>query len=195
MHHLMNRYLAIQFILVFMLLIHMVPVKALANSKTQELQRKIADIRLLKQQLADRRLQAETVLAALIGQQNELMAEIHLLQKSLGLKSHQQAQDNARVRYDIELLRTIMAFTNKFTEKIRLYQTGHDKLTYLNQLAQDDIKMIDTLHDLEIDALTTQISLVINKYLGEAHIIQIDPEKIEPTPPESIWLELAKSRN
>ncbi|MGD9367166.1 MAG: hypothetical protein PVH87_15820 [Desulfobacteraceae bacterium] len=165
-----------------------------ANSKAEELKRKIADIGLLKQQLGDRQQQAEAVLASLVAQQNELLSEVRLLQRSLNFKSYQETMKSERSYNNIELLRIIMAYTNEFTNKIRLYQTGQDKLTYLQQLADDDIKMIGTLNDFEIDALTTQISLVINKYLGEAHIIQIDPEKIKPSTPETVWETIVKGK-
>lgn len=165
-----------------------------ANSKADELKRKIADIGLLSQQLGDRQQQAEAVLASLVVQQNELLAEVRLLQRSLNFKSYQQAMKYERAYYNIELLRTIMAYTNEFTNKIRFYQSGQDKLTYLQQLADDDIKMIGALNDFEIDALTTQISLVINKYLGEAHIIQIDPEKINLSTPKTVWETMVKGK-
>jgi hypothetical protein len=64
----------------------------------------------------------------------------------------------------------------------------------LQQLAGDDIKMMGALNDFEIDALTTQISLVINKYLGEAHIIQIDPEKINRSTPQTVWEAIVKGQ-
>lgn len=165
-----------------------------ANSKADELKRKIADIGLLRQQLGDRQQQAEAVLSSLVVQQNELLAEVRLLQRSLNFKSYQQAMKNERAYYNIELLRTIMAYADEFTNKIRFYQSGQDKLTYLQQLADDDIKMIGALNDFEIDALTTQISLVINKYLGEAHIIQIDPEKIKPSTPETVWETMVRDK-
>lgn len=158
-----------------------------ANSNMEELQRKVADITLLKGQLGDRQQQAETALEALLKQQNELLAEVHVLMKSLSIRSFQDAQEHLRIRYDIQLLGTIAAYCQAFEAKIRLYQTGRDKLTYLQQLADDDAKMIATLNDFHIDALATQISLVINQYLDEAHTIQIDLEKIEIKSSQTIW--------
>ena len=142
-----------------------------ANSNMEELQRKVADITLLKGQLGDRQQQAE----------------VHVLMKSLSIRSFQDAQEHLRIRYDIQLLGTIAAYCQAFEAKIRLYQTGRDKLTYLQQLADDDAKMIATLNDFHIDALATQISLVINQYLDEAHTIQIDLEKIEIKSSQTIW--------
>jgi hypothetical protein len=167
-------------------------IRAMDTRNPEELQRKIADITLLKQQLLDRKSHAESMQEKLTRQQAELIAEVRLLQKSFGFKSYQQAKEFDRARYNIQLLTSIIAYNQIFSDKIKIYQTGHDKLNYLLQLAEDDIKMIRTLHDFEIDALTTQISLVINRYIGEAHIIQIDPQRIKLPPPEKIWADISK---
>ena len=171
---------------------HIAAQDACASAKAEELRRKIADIGLLKQQLSDRQRQVETVLEELMVQQRDLAAEVHLLQKSFGFSSYEQARRIDRAYYNIELLRTITAYINTFSEKIRIYKAGCDKLAYLHQLANDDIKMINTLSDFQIDALTTQISLVINRYLAEAHIVQIDPEKITPLPAAIVWEAIEK---
>jgi hypothetical protein len=47
--------------------------------------------------------------------------------------------------------------------------------------------MISTVSDLKIDALTTQISLVINRYLPDAHTIQIDPQQVALISAEQVW--------
>lgn len=184
-HPLLN--IVIRSTLVCLLLVNISSIAGAANSKTEELQRKIADIRLLQQQLEDRRQQAETVLKSLSVQQGNLASEVRLLQRSFDFKSYQQVQNNDRARYNIELLRNILAYSEAFFKKIKIYQTGNDKLNYLLELAEDDIKMMRTLSDFQIDALATQISLVINKYLHEAHIIQIDPKNIKPPSPEKVW--------
>jgi hypothetical protein len=167
---------------------------ACAESKAHELQRKIADIGLLKEQLADRMQQAKSVLTELQAQQRNLATEVRLLHKSYDFKSYQQVRKFDRAHHNIELLRSLTAYSEAFAKKIRFYQSGYDKLTYLSQLAEDDIKMINAMNDFEIDALTTQISLVINTYLREAHVIQIDPEKIELATSESIWNKIVKGK-
>jgi hypothetical protein len=184
----------ISFTMVFLLLMIFSTISAWANTKSEELQRKIADLGLLAQQLEDRRQQAEAVLASLLSQRNDLVSEVRLLQKSLNFKSYDQVAKHDRARYNIDLLRTITAYMDKIAKKIKLYKTGKDKLTYLQQSAEDDIKMIRTLNDFEIDALTTQISLVINRYLSEAHIIQIDPKSIELAAPGTIWEGIIKGK-
>jgi len=167
---------------------------ACAGSEADELRQKIADIGLLKTQLTDRMQQAEGVLAELLTQQRNLVDEVRLLQKSYDMKSYAQVKNFDRARYNIELLRSLTAYADAFTQKIQFYHAGYDKLTYLRQSAEDDIKMIQTMNNFEIDALTTQISLVINTYLREAHVIQIDPEKIELPSAESIWEKVVQKK-
>jgi hypothetical protein len=160
---------------------------AAADSSTDELQRKIADIALLNQQLGDRMRQAEAALEAVLKQQNSLADEVHLLIKSFKIKSFEDTRSNLRLGNDLELLRTIDAYRRAFEAKIRFYQTGRNKLTYLQQLVEDDSRMVATLSDFQIDALTTQVSLVINQYLDDAHSIQIDSQNIDMVSAQTIW--------
>ncbi len=177
----------VRFALIGLLTVMVTCFDAQASTNTEELQRKIADISLLKQQLQDRKQQAESALETLLRQQKEIVAEVHVLLKSLNISSFDEAQQHLRLRYDIELLRTITAYRQGFETKIRFYQNGRDKLAYLQQLAEDDTRMITTLSDFQIDALATQISLVINQYLKEAHNIQIDLQNIEMSSGQSVW--------
>ena len=158
-----------------------------AATKAQQLKQKIADITLLKQQLQDRSKKAEFILNELLVQRNDIVSEIRILVKSLNIQSLDQALKHQRIYYNIELLRLLVAYIDEFDTKVQLYRTGFDKLTYLHKLADDDIRMVTTLSDFQIDALTTQISLVINRYMPEAHTIQIDPRHVLKASDQSVW--------
>jgi hypothetical protein len=160
---------------------------AAANVKKAELEQKIADIALLQNQLRDRMQQSQAILDALNEQQNLVTGEIQVLVRSLNIKTMAQAQDHLRLRNNLELLRMIHAYMDKLDAKLSFYQSGRERLGYLRKLAEDDIRMIATLSDLKIDALTTQISLMITHYLPEAHIIQIDPQEVPLTSLEQAW--------
>ena len=164
-----------------------------ANPKVGELERKMADLTLLHQQLEDRLNSAHTIRSALDEQQIQLKSEILLLTKSMSIKTFQQATEHLRLHYNIELLRTVMTYMDELDAKILFYQTGRDRLSYLKQLAEDDIRMITALNDLKIDALTTQISLVINRYLPEAHNIQIDPQEVNLISTRQVWDRVVKT--
>jgi len=174
--------------------IWLLPVGVSASSKSDELRRKTADITLLQQQLQDRILQAEQIHTALLEQQRQLVDEIHLLRKQHHINELPQAELIPRIHYNIELLRSMMVYIAVFDDKIRYFQTGWDKMSYLLRLIEDDIKMIDTLSDLKIDALMTQISLVINRYMPDAHIIQIDPNKLDPLSAQAVWETILRAR-
>lgn len=168
--------------------------EAFANSKVQQLRQKIADISLLKQQLHDRSEKAEVILNAMLAQRNDIVSEIRVLVKSLNIKSLEQARQHDRIHYNIELLRLLVAYIDELDSKVLTYKTGFDKLAYLNQLANDDIRMVATLSDFQIDALTTQISLVINRYMTEAHTIQIDPRHVLKASAQGVWEDIKKGK-
>ncbi len=160
---------------------------AAANVKRAELEQKIADIALLQNQLGDRMQQTQAILHALLEQQNQVTSEIQVLVRSLNIKNIAQVQEHLRLRNNFELLRMIHAYTDELEVKLTFYQTGRERLGYLRKLAEDDIRMIATLSDLKIDALTTQISLMITRYLPEAHVIQIDPQDVALSSLEQAW--------
>lgn len=160
--------------------------------KAQQLKQKIEDIKLLRQQLQDRNQKAESILNELLALRNEIVSEVRILVKSLNIKSLEQARKHHRMHYNIELLRYVVAYIDEFDSKVRLYRTGIDKLTYLHQLAADDIRMVSTLSDFRIDALATQISLMINRYMPEAHTIRIDPRHVLNASDQSVWDAICK---
>ena len=163
-----------------------------ANPKAAELQQKIADINLLLQQIKDRSAHVQSIRNALGEQHDALASEIQIIRKSLGIRSIKQAQRHLRLHYNLDLLCTILTYMDELDAKLLLLQTGRDRLNYLRQLAEDDIRMITTLNDLKIEALTTQISLVINRYLPEAHTIQIDPQHLPLLTVQQVWDRLTK---
>jgi hypothetical protein len=165
-----------------------------AATKTEQLKQKIADITLLQQQLQDRSKKAEYILDELLVQRNEIVSEVRILVKSLNIQSLEKARKHHRIRHNIELLRLLVAYIDEFDTKVQLYRTGFDRLTYLHQLADDDLRMVSTLSDFQIDALTTQISLVINRYMPEAHTIQIDPRRVLKASDQSVWEGIAKGK-
>jgi len=173
-----------------MITLYVAPVGA--NSKIQELERKSADLSLLDQQLEDRMQQAQNLRSELREQQNMLSAEIQVLIRNFKVNTLQQAQQHLRIRYNMTLLGMVLSYIRELDEKMAFYQAGRDRLGYLRQLAEDDKRMISALNDLKIDALTTQISLVINSYLPEAHIIQIDPKNIKPLSAQQVWERINK---
>jgi hypothetical protein len=158
-----------------------------ADSKIRELEGRTADIALLKGQLGDRQRQAETVLEELEAFQSEVLDETRIILKSYRIATLEETLAHQRLGFNLRLIQETTAYMLAFNDKIRFYKTGQDKLVYLHQLVQDDLKMSATLNHYEIDALTTQISLLVNRYLQDAHAIQIDPQLVEPISLQQVW--------
>ena len=176
-------------ILVFcVLLVCSAPISA--NEKISELDQKIADITLLDQQLHDRYDQVTVIQADLNKQRKNYEAEISILAKSLHIASFEDASQHLRIRYNLELLRTINAYLDELDIKKLFYHSGQSRLQYLKQMAEDDIKMMSAVNDMKIEALVTQISLIVSRYLPEAHIIQIDVDNIVKPTSRTIWNEI-----
>lgn len=171
------------------------PAMLTANTKTGDLKQKVADMTLLHHQLTDRIEEAKVIREKFRHQKQGLLDEINVLRQTYKFKQFSDADQHLRIHYNMLLIGTMDAYLKRIEEKIMFYENGQDRLIYLQKLASDDIRMIDTLNDLEIDALTTQISLVISQYLAEAHVIQFQSGDITPVPPEKIWASIVAQSN
>ncbi len=181
-------------VLVFACLMLLPFSEASANPKIDLLKRKIADMQLLDNELDRQMSLAASLKARLAEQRLQLVNEILDLNRAFKLKSFKEATGKLRYKYDLELIRTLDAYIKLLDEKISFYQVGRDRVAFLLQLADDDIRMLTTLSDLRIDALTTQISLIINQYLPEAHTIIVKPEELQKPPAKIIWRQIALSK-
>lgn len=160
---------------------------ARANTKSEDLKQKVADIALLHHQLADRIEQAKAIREKFRHQKQSLTDEINVLRQAKQFKTFEDADQHLRIHYNLLLIGSVDGYLKEIDNKILYFETGQNRLVYLQKSASDDIRMIDTLNDLEIDALTTQISLVISQYLPEAHVIQLSTDDITPSPPQLVW--------
>jgi|AMWB02.1.fsa_nt_gi hypothetical protein len=171
------------------------PVQAEAGANASELQARIADIDLLERQLTERQQEIESLREELTRNRKGLADEIVHLQKSLGVDSYAKAEQHPRICHNLEIMRLISGFNRALESKWAFYQSGCNRLDYLRQSAQDDLRMVTTLNNLKTDALTTQISLVINSYLPEAHTLQIDPKSFELPGTQVVWDELSARKS
>ena len=170
------------------------PYSATANPKIADLEQKVADLSLLQHQLVDRIEQAKALREKFLRLKESYTDEIATLRQRFDINNFEDADRNLRIHYNIQLIGSLTACLDQIEHKIIFLQTGLDKLSYLQQSAKDDIKMIGALNDLEIDALTTQISLIINQYIGDAHVIQLDSENIDSFSPLTIWKAIVASK-
>ncbi len=163
------------------------PPGTLGDDNISELRQKMADISLLQSQLNERKREAINIRESLYTHLTVLKSEIEDLVAQKKIRDFKTAQYHPRVRYNIQLSGEIMAYIDQFNQKIRFYQIGQDKLDYLYQQADDDLKIINTLTHLKIEALLAQIDVVIFEYLPEAHRILISLSELEIDRADVIW--------
>lgn len=158
-----------------------------ANTKGEQLRRAMADLSLLNNQLSQRKADAAEIRDVLSQQAKEIKAEARkeILAKKVTKKS--EALTHPRLVYNFMLMAEIQAYIDRYKQKIRYYRLACDRLSYLYQQADDDLKIVSTLSGMKVDALISQANQLNRSYLSEAQTILLKPNLMVLDPPEKIW--------
>ena len=125
----------------------------------------------------------------------ELEKEIKLENEQLQIKSYPKAIHNPRIEFDLKLIQLLIGYKYRINEKIRSFQDGYQTLVFFQQQVQDDLRMIKTLNDMEIDKLITQINSVLDEFFPELGKPVFDAQKIPMKDTEKIWNEIIQQQN
>lgn len=163
------------------------PSAVTANNKAELLRQTMADIALLNSQMAQRKTDADGIRDALSAQLETIEKEARRQCRDKGISSEADALKNPRLLYDLMLMAEIQAYIHRYTQKLGYYRVACDRLSYLYQQADDDLKIVSTLSDMKIDALISQAEKILDGYLPEAQTIIIQPDRLTIEAPEKIW--------
>jgi hypothetical protein len=83
-----------------------------------------------------------------------------------------------------------MAYTNRLNERIDFFQTANERLIFMVHQIDDDIAIINTLEDMEIEKLITRIDRLLNEFIPQTKKHVFDATEILPVPIERIWNEI-----
>ena len=172
---------------VLVLVLTALPSSVVANNSGEMLRRTMADIALLNSQIIQRMAEADEIRAALSAKRQEIEAEAWREVNDKGIKTQAEALKNPRVFHDLMLIAEIKAYIHRYTLKIGYYRVAADRLSYLYQEADDDLKIVNTLSGMKIDALISQSEKVLDGYLPDAQTIIIQPGALTIEAPENIW--------
>ncbi len=164
---------------------------AAAGDKSEQLRRTMADISLLSSQMAQRKADAAEIRRALAQRFQDLREEARQEARAKKISTAGQALEQPRILHDLTLMAEIDAYRERYRQMINFYRVAYDRLGYLYQQADDELKMVDTLSDLKIDALLVQAAKVQDSYLPHAQTIVIEPERLTVDPPEAFWPAIA----
>lgn len=170
------------------------PMIAQAATKSEQLRRTMADIALMNHQLSQRKADAEAIQDALVAQWQGIEREVRGLIAEKGIPSVSAAAHTPRIWFDLMLIAELKAYVARYAQRIAYYRIAMDRLSYLYQEADDDLKIINTLADMKIDALIAQAEKIIDGYLADAQTLVIHPDALIVDPPETVWQALTSEK-
>ena len=162
--------------------------------KTLELNRKMDEISSLQQSLSQKISLATQKQVQLRQNVTELEKEIKQEIAQLQIRSYQGAIRSSRIEYDLKLIQLSIGYMVGIDEKISYFQNGLQTLAFFQQQAQDDLRMLKTLNDMEIDKLIIQIDLILDEFLPELGKPVFDTRNVPMKNPEAIWNEIIQQQ-
>lgn len=137
------------------------------GDKSTGLRRKMAEIESLQTLLSGKITIAAEKRDQLTQKMEELKEEIKQETEQWEIESYQNALRNDRIDYNLKLLQLLLGYTSGLTKKILYFQNGNETLDFFLQQVQDDLLIIKTLNDLQIDKLIALINSVLDEYIPE----------------------------
>ncbi len=166
-----------------------------SEHKSTALNRKMAEISSLQQSLSQKISLAMQKQEQLKQKVDELEKEIKQEKEQLQIESYLKAIRNPRIEFNLKLIQLLFGYIAGLTEKISYFQNGYQTLDFFRQQAQDDLLMIKTLNDLEIDRLIAQINSILDEFIPELGKPIFDTNDIPSKDTEKIWNDLIQQQN
>jgi hypothetical protein len=166
-----------------------------SEHKSTELNRKMAEISSLQQSLSQKISLAMQKQEQLKQKVDELEKEIKQEKEQLQVESYLKAIRNPRIEFNLKLIQLLFGYIIGLTEKISYFQNGYQTLNFFRQQVQDDLLMIKTLNDMEIDRLIAQINSILDEFIPELGKPIFDTNDIPSKDTEKIWNEIIQQQN
>ena len=166
-----------------------------SEHKTTELNRKMAEISSLQQSLSQKILLVMQRQEQLKQKVDELEKEIKQEKEQLQIESYLKAIRNPRIEFNLKLIQLLFGYITGLSERISYFQNGYQTLEFVRQQVQDDLLMIKTLNDMEIDKLIAQINSVLDEFIPELGKPLFDTNDIPSKKTEKIWNEIIQQQN
>ena len=158
--------------------------------KKAALEQKIFEISTLKARVIDKIDQALEMQTDLQEQLNKLRDEIRTEQILSHITSHQEALNNLRIRNNLYLIQQLKAYLNRLDKRIVYFQTGKARLRFLIRQIKDDMAIIHTLKDMEIEKLLTHIDRVLDEFVPQTEKQIFNAANVQRTSIAHIWDEI-----
>ena len=163
---------------------------AASSLKTAALEQKVIEIAALRVKIIDKIDQGIEMRIFLQKRLNELRDEINEEQNFFGINAHEAPLENLRINYNLNLIRHLRAYIDQLDERIAYFQSGNERLKFYLRQIKDDMAIINTLKDLEIENLIGQIDTVLDEFIPEIKKKIFDASDIRLMPTEQAWSEI-----
>jgi len=179
--------------IVMVLVLSILGSPAAADSrKTAVLKQKMIAISALRVKIIDKIDQGIEMRSLLEERLKELRDEIEIEQNRSGINEYelQTPLENWRIIYNLNLIQHLRAYIDRLDERIDYFQTGNERLKYYLHQIEDDIAIINTLQDMEVENLISRIDTVLDEFIPETGKKIFDAFEIRLMPAEQIWKEM-----
>ena len=166
---------------------------AASRSEIDLMEQTIADITDLRDNMSQKMKEATQIHRKLYEQSEELKEEIRWEQKRNNVKKYQQAAALPRVQFNLKLLQTLLAYMQELESRIVYYKAGNQRLEFLLIQAQDDLKVINTLRNLDVQELLIKANEAIATHQPAIQGHMIDMADITLPPVEVVWRKTVQS--
>ena len=177
------------FLALMVLLLSTGPILA-GSQKTVELNHQVSEISMVRKDISQKISQATDMRDQLQEQMQELIKEIIKEKNRYQLDSFQAAINNLRISYDLKLVQQLRGYIKKLDQRITYFQTADETLAYYYQQVQDDMHIIRTLNDFEVDNLISQINGSLDEYIPETKKHMINVQVVQWIESEKLWDEI-----
>jgi len=163
---------------------------AASSHKTAALEQKTIEISALRVKIIDKIDQGIEMRIFLQKRLNEFRDEIEIEQDRFGLTGPEAPLENLRINYNLNLIQHLRAYTDRLDERIAYFQTGNERLKFYLRQIKDDIAIINTLKDLEIENLIDRIDTVLDEFMPATQKPIFDATDIRLMPIDQVWSEI-----
>ena len=163
---------------------------AASSRKTATLEQKGIEISALRVRIIDKIDQGIEMRVFLQKRCYELREEIKAEQNRFGINGPEAPLENLRINYNLNLIRYLRAYIDQLDERIAYFQAGNERLKFYLRQIKDEIAIINTLKDMEIENLIVRIDTVLDEFIPETKKKIFDALDIRLMPTEHVWSEI-----
>ncbi len=185
----MKKYVIVYGVVVIISFLGVGSVQASGNKST-ELELKMTEINTLQQSLTGKIAFAMEKKEQMEQKNQELESEVRDQKEQHKIETYQDAILNSRIDYNLKLIQLLLGYIARLDDKIVYFKTGHEMLTFFLQQARDDLLMIKTLNDMEIDKLIARINDTLDEYIPQTSKPMFDVNDVPLKDTKQIWNEI-----